>query len=204
MHNNSQSFYKPGIPCRALSILQALDKNQDTTQKALAAQTEMSGAMINQYIKNMQEKGWISMQATNGKKYAYQLTALGQQEQQRLRNAYLSELAGFFSALKQQVFQKLDSLGRRVNLLALFGASELSELLISALQSDTGYHVAALLDPDPEKQGLVQQRLIVAPPEMLQYLHVDALINCSGQAQSRVQEIMAQATGKRIQKIITL
>lgn len=204
MLNYSNSFYKPGISCRALSILEALDRNTETTQKALADQTNMSGAMINQYIKSMQDKGWITMQATNGKKYAYQITPLGQNEQQRLRNAYWSELAGFFAGLKQEVLQKLDSLGSRVNLLAIFGVSELSELLISVLQSTNGYHVAALLDTDQKKQGLVQQRLIVAPPEMLKYLQVDVLINCSSQAESRVQEIIAQTTGNRKQKIITL
>jgi DNA-binding MarR family transcriptional regulator len=199
-----KTFYKPSIASRTLSILEALNDNMETSQKALAEQTMMSGAMINQYIRSLQHKGWLSMEADNGKKYAYRLTRLGLEERSRLRAEYWFEVAGLYSGIKDSLLSRLQAIEPHPQSLAIFGASELSELLIAVLRDSGSYHVAALIDQDAAKQGGIQQGLTVSAPEVLRYVSVQAVINASLVENSDVVRTLPALAGSSQPQIMTL
>jgi FlaA1/EpsC-like NDP-sugar epimerase len=176
----------------------------ETSQKALAQNTMMSGAMVNQYIQDLQHKGWLTVEAMNGKNYAYRLTELGQQHRLKLKAEYVYELATLFGRFRKRFLEKLSSLETQVHSLAIFGASELSELLISVLRTSSTYHIAALLDQDQAKHGQIQHGFTISPVDVLKFITVDAVINASFMEKPELHQAMLQATGNGTPHIITL
>ena len=89
----------------------------------------------------------------DNKSYTYEPTEAGEDLRRSRYAAYSSELVRLYSALKGCIREKVASLETKgIRKIALFGASETGEVVLSAL-ADTQFDVLAVVDNDPEKQG---------------------------------------------------
>lgn len=173
---HDREYIKPTRIARELSILENLAANSELSQSELGQASFLSGAMINQYLRRMNEQGLIRYVPANGKTFHYQLTEKGEDLRRSMFAAYSSELVRLYSSLKRIIKEKLagqlrDGRAR----VALYGASETCEVAMSALH-ETPFEVVAVVDGDPLKHGKKFHGQIISPPEILEVIVCDAVI----------------------------
>jgi DNA-binding MarR family transcriptional regulator len=194
----TNGFYlKPSKSSRILAILDTLSRDSSISQFELGRQLNLSGAMVNQYLKQLQSDGLVEFLPVNGKSYKYALTAEGQQTRRKMFSDYSSETVRLYSTIKDFVLDKLERLdveGRRR--LALFGASETCEVVLSALR-DTNFQVVTLLDNDSAKQGQIFNGHVVSAPHVLDQVDCDAVVITSFGKQSEIYEQLKPYSDKR-------
>ncbi|BCS89512.1 winged helix-turn-helix transcriptional regulator [Pseudodesulfovibrio sediminis] len=190
-------YLKPSKSTRVLAILDALSRDSSLSQFELGKQLHLSGAMVNQYLKQLQSEGLVEYLPINGKSYNYTLTEEGQQSRQRMFSDYSSETVRLYSTIKEFVLDKLNVLETAdKRKLALFGASETCEVVLSALR-ETSFKVMALLDNDTNKQGQIFNGHVVSAPHVLDQMDCDAVVITSFGKQGEIYEQLKPYSNKR-------
>lgn len=190
-------YLKPSKNSRVLAILDTLSRDSSISQFELGRQLNLSGAMVNQYLKQLQSDGLVEFLPVNGKSYRYSLTDEGQQSRRKMFSAYSSETVRLYSTIKDFVLDKLEVLeveGKRR--LALFGASETCEVVLSALR-DSRFQVVTLLDNDSAKQGQIFNGHVVSAPHVLDQVDCDAVVITSFGKQGEIYEQLKPYSEKR-------
>lgn len=173
---NDREFIKPSKVARVLSILDALASDSDLSQQELGQRSGLSGAMVNQYLRELSAEGMINYIPANGKSFRYVLTGQGDTLRRRMFSTYSSELVRLYSSLKRTILDKLKALERKgVRKVVLFGASETCEVVLSAMR-DSAFEVVAVVDNDPEKHGKIFHGQVIASPRILDDLRCQAVI----------------------------
>ncbi|THB65438.1 MAG: winged helix-turn-helix transcriptional regulator [Desulfovibrio sp.] len=184
-------YFKPSKDARVLAILDALTRDNSISQVELGRQMNLSGAMVNQYLKELHDTDMVRFEAVNGKSYRYLLTDQGERRRRQLFSAYSSETIQIYTALKNAILGKLDPLLEKGLLkLALFGASETCEVTLSALR-DTPFQILTLLDNDPAKQGSMFHGYVIAPPDVLDTIACQAVVITSFGGQEEIYQQLA-------------
>lgn len=183
-----REFFKPTKKLRSLAIMEALAGNSRLSQHELGEMSAMSGAMVNQYLKDLQDSELIRFVPVNGKSYSYKLTDPGESVQRESFGKYCAEIVQIYSALKNMVLFKLSSLEEKgLTRIALFGASETCEVVLSALQG-SNFRILALVDNDPDKHGLMFHGFHISPPAVLKSLDCQAVIITSFGRQDEIYD----------------
>ncbi len=190
-------YFKPSKDARVLAILESLSLENELSQSELGRRLRLSGAMVNQYLRELQDEHLIEYEAINGKSYRYVLTAKGERKRQVLFSGCSTEAIQIYAALKDQIAAKLKLLqGKKVEKCVLFGASDTCEVVLGAI-SHTSLEVVALLDNDPIKQGKRLHGYIISPPQVLETIACQAVLITS---YARQDEIHAQIEPLCLQK----
>ena len=190
-------YLKPSKSTRVLAILDALSRDSSLSQFELGKQLNLSGAMVNQYLKQLQGSGLVEFLPVNGKSYRYTLTDRGQQSRREMFSDYSSETVRLYTTIKDFVLEKLSGLreeGKRR--LGLFGASETCEVVLSALR-DTEFQVMLLLDNDTRKQGQIFNGHVVSAPHVLDQVDCDAVVITSFGKQTEIYGQLKPYSEKR-------
>ena len=190
-------YLKPSKSTRVLAILDALSRDSSLSQFELGKQLNLSGAMVNQYLKQLQGNGLVEFLPVNGKSYRYTLTDQGQQSRRQMFSDYSSETVRLYTTIKDFVLEKLGGLregGKRR--LGLFGAAETCEVVLSALR-DTEFQVVVLLDNDKRKQGQIFNGHVVSAPHVLDQVDCDAVVITSFGKQTEIYEQLKPYSDKR-------
>lgn len=200
----NKKFLKPTKHSRVLAILENLTSDSCVTQKEMANNTDLSGAMVNNYLKELSSKGIVELRPINGKSYSYEVTADGEEQRARLLGQYCAEIVQIYSALKKMIEAKLVSLQATgcVNI-ALFGASETCEVTIATLKN-MKFRIMAIVDNDIQKQGTLFLGHVIHPPKILEALDLHAVIITSFGRQQEIYEqlqSLIEKTAKPLQII---
>jgi len=190
-------YLKPSKSSRVLAILDTLSRDSSISQFELGKQLNLSGAMVNQYLKQLQADGLVEFLPVNGKSYRYSLTDEGQQSRRQMFSDYSSETVRLYSTIKDFVLDKLNILeveGKRR--LALFGASETCEVVLSALRY-SNFQVVTLLDNNSAKQGQLFNGHVVSAPHVLDQVDCDAVVITSFGKQDEIYEQLKPYSEKR-------
>lgn len=190
-------YLKPSKSTRVLAILDALSRDSSLSQFELGKQLNLSGAMVNQYLKQLQSTGLVEFLPVNGKSYRYALTDQGQQSRRAMFSDYSSETVRLYTTIKDFILEKLSDLkaqGKRR--LGLFGASETCEVVLSALR-ETDFKVMILLDNDTNKQGQLFNGHVVSAPHVLDQVECDAVVITSFGKQGEIYEQLKPYSLKR-------
>lgn len=181
-------YLKPSKETRVLAILDSLATESDLSQYELGRRLKLSGAMINQYLNSLQSERLVEFLPVNGKSFRYVLTPDGDAMRRRMFSDYSSETIRLYSTVKSFIQNRLRGLKPRgVKRLALFGASETCEVVLSALR-ESDFIVVALLDNDPAKHGRNFHGHVVAHPQVLESLRCDAVVVTSFGKQDEIYE----------------
>lgn len=190
-------YLKPSKSTRVLAILDALSRDSSLSQFELGRQLNLSGAMVNQYLKQLQADGLVAFLPVNGKSYRYTLTDEGQQSRQQMFSDYSSETVRLYTTIKDFVLDKINGLREQgMTRLALFGASETCEVVLSALR-ETDFQVISLLDNDKKKQGQIFNGHVVSAPHVLEQVDCDAVVITSFGKQAEIYEQIKPYSEKR-------
>lgn len=183
------NYLKPSKNTRILAMLDALSIDCGLSQFELGKRLSLSGAMVNQYLRQMQADGLVEYEPVNGKSYRYQLTERGVARRRRMLADYSSETVRIYTTVKEFIRERLSPLSEAGLLrLALFGASETCEVVLSTLQ-DSPFKVVALVDNNSNKYGQLFHGYVVSSPVLMEQLDFDAVVITSF---GRQDEIYAQ------------
>jgi DNA-binding MarR family transcriptional regulator len=190
-------YLKPSKSTRVLAILDALSRDSALSQFELGKQLNLSGAMINQYLKQLQSGGLVEFLPVNGKSYRYALTDQGKQSRREMFSDYSSETVRLYTTIKDFVLAKLEVLrDKGKKRLALFGAAETCEVVLSALK-DSDFQIVVLLDNDTRKQGQIFNGHVVSAPHVLDQVDCDAVVITSFGKQAEIYEQLKPYSEKR-------
>ena len=185
-----RKFFKPKKPARVLTILEAIENNPRVSQSALARQAGVSVAMINSYIKDLQQRDLIFMTGKNRRNTRYFLTDKGRMMSSGMLRNYSTEVIQLYGAAKQSMCTKLERFIKEgIHRIALFGAAETAEVVLAAAER-LPIEIVAAVDNDPARQGAHIGGLTIGRPEDLTRIDVDAVIVSSfAQQDAIVDEI---------------
>jgi hypothetical protein len=173
---NEREYVKPTKGARMLCLLEALAADGSASQHELGLRSCLSGAMVNQYLRELQERSYLRFVPANGKSFRYLVTPRGEKARSEMFASYSSELVRLYSALKAFIAGKLSPLrARGVRRLALYGASETCEVVLAAIR-DMDFRIVALVDNDPSKHGTVLHGQTVSSPRVLEDVSCQAIV----------------------------
>ncbi|MEF2144022.1 MAG: winged helix-turn-helix transcriptional regulator [Desulfovibrionaceae bacterium] len=179
-------YIKPSKDARILAILESLSRDSGLSQYELGKQLSLSGAMINQHLRTLQEQKLVTFQPVNGKSYRYELTESGKASRERMFAAYSSETIRLYTKVKRFIQERLSGLEvEGKHRLALFGASETCEVVLSALV-ECEHQIVALVDNDPQKHGCIFHGHVICSPVVLEQVELDAVVITSFGKQNEI------------------
>ena len=197
-------YIKPSKETRVLAILDSLSHDSALSQYELGRRLKLSGAMVNQYLKLLQEQNLIEYRPVNGKSYRYVLTSGGEKSRRQMFSDYSSETIRLYTNVKDFILSKLRSLERRERKrIALFGASETCEVVLSALR-DTAFQVVAVVDNDVEKHGSLFHGYIISSPVVLDQVDSQAVVITSFGRQDEIYLQLQSVSQRRGLEIVRL
>ncbi|WP_078717157.1 winged helix-turn-helix transcriptional regulator [Paucidesulfovibrio gracilis] len=190
-------YLKPSKQARVLAILDALNDDSGLSQYELGCRLHLSSAMVNQYLRSMQQEDLVRFKPRDGKSYHYELTAEGQACRESMFAEYSSETVQLYSRIKRYVKSRVLGLERSGRTrVVLFGAAETCEVVLSALM-DGGLTVLALLDNDEEKHGRVFHGHVIGHPALLEQIDCDAVVITSFGKQQEIFEQLSSFSERK-------
>ena len=129
-----------------LSLLQAVERQNNVTQRSLADELGVAVGLINAYVKRGVKRGLIKVQHVPKRRFAYYLTPHGFAEKSRLAALYLSSSFEFFRQARRDCDAATNAAAEQGwNRLVLIGASDLAEIaIICAAESNA--KIVAVVD----------------------------------------------------------
>ncbi len=114
-----------------LNLLEAVDRQNEITQRSLANELGVAVGLINAYVKRGVKRGLIKVQQVPKRRFAYYLTSQGFAEKSRLAALYLSSSFEFFRKARRDCEAATQAASDRGwNRIVLVGASDLAEIAI--------------------------------------------------------------------------
>jgi len=166
-------FLTPTKEFRRLSILSAVHHHPHVSQHKIAAQTNLSSAMVNSYIKTLTDQGFITTKNRNQRDFNYFLTKTGEELLSSLLMRYSAEIVQFYSGAKREIRQRLSGILNRSpgTKVVLYGASDTCEIVLQTLLDFPDAEVVGIVDGELEKQGrTLRDHTVLAP---------DAILGCN-------------------------
>jgi DNA-binding MarR family transcriptional regulator len=149
---NSANGREEADPQIVLGILEAIDRGDKVTQRAVANELGVALGLVNAYLKRCMKKGWVKMRSAPTRRYAYYLTPQGFTEKSKLTANYLAYSFSFFRTARADCEKVLaEAVARRMKRVALVGASELSEIIMLCA-ADLPLEIVGIVDA--RKAGL--------------------------------------------------
>lgn len=199
----NSKFLLPNKLYRQLSVLMAIRTKARISQHQIAKLTNLSSSMVNNYMKELQEKKWITISGKTNRTQSYHLTPVGQAELISLLLNYSSEIIQLYTAAKHEVAERIKNLcSEGVRKVALFGAAETAEV-VHAAAKDLPLQIEAVVDSNPAKQGTRFNGITIQAPEELKKKNIDAILITSFARQTEIQGLIKNLLGDSV-KIRTL
>lgn len=173
------SFFTPTAKLKELTLLQHIEKNPDTTQKEMAQVIGAAPSMVNVYINEYEEKGYIIREYISQKVVKYRITTEGLKRKNYLVITYLHELLKLYRLARENVENFLDSLiNKGYKNVLLYGAGEVAETILGIVKDrkDIGPCVVALIDDDSTRENEELLGYKIIPRDDIEKYDHDAIV----------------------------
>lgn len=152
-----------------LELLQAIDQQDDISQRHLAQEMGVALGLANSYLKRCVKKGWIKMTTAPANRYLYYLTPTGFAEKARLT-------ADFFSTSLALFRQSGDAYTQLFNLcvengdqrILLVGLSDLTEIAYTR-SLECNLQVTAVYQPGASRSDFFGLNVVDAIPDNAEF-----------------------------------
>lgn len=205
---DSIEYLTPTKHFRELSVMLALHNDHDLRQQEIANQVNMSGAMVNSYIKQLKECGWVVVENKNRRDFTYRLSSTGQKHLVQHLMACSAEIVELYKKAKLELVNQLKEnfAGDETVKVMLFGGSETARLVISVLAYFPNVEIVGVVDNDAEKWGTVIDSYEIRQPESAKAIAFDCFVISSFAKQDEIFEAIRAfgKTGIRIVKLSSL
>ncbi|WP_176330354.1 winged helix-turn-helix transcriptional regulator [Oceanobacillus rekensis] len=166
------TLFHPTAELKELMVLEMLDKDTNITQKELSNKLSVATSMINQYIKQLEEKQFLVKDKKSSRNVNYIVTSRGIKRKKYLLMTYVYELLQLYNLAKDSfdfIFTKIES--KKINNILLYGGGEVAETVINLIneRGDTDLKITAIIDDDDKKQGDKLLGYEIVDPRKLNY-----------------------------------
>lgn len=172
-------FFNPTSEYKELQLLQYIEKKPEATQKEIGSIINGAASMVNVYINDLEEKGYLIRDYQSPKVVFYRITGEGVKRKNYLAFSYLRELIDLYGLAKNSVEESLKAIiekGYR-NVL-LYGAGEVAETIIAVVRDkmDSGLNILGLIDDDLDKIGSQMLGYGIISRDCIEDMDHDAII----------------------------
>ncbi|WP_353095817.1 winged helix-turn-helix transcriptional regulator [Tissierella praeacuta] len=189
-------FFTPTSELKELTILQHIENNEDTTQKELAEVVNAAPSMINVYINDYEEKGYIKRQYISQKIVKYKITSDGIRRKNFLLITYLHELMKLYKLAKENIERFIRDLENRgyINIL-LYGAGEVAGTILSVIRDRESIklNIVGLIDDNKSLQGKMMMGYRIISLEEVQSHNHDAIVITSYAYEDSIRKRLEEA-----------
>lgn len=204
----NSDFFSPAKKFRQLSILQAVVNESHLSQQEIARTANLSGAMVNEYVRILREQGLIDVVDKNKRDKLYHLTDVGKKNLTELLMLCSAEIVQLYGQAKYEIISRLTEYftTRETCKTVLFGGAETAEVVISALEQFPQVVLSTVVDNDSAKWGEKIGNHIIQPPDLLHKITFDSLIISSFARQEEIYESVSwlKKSGVKIIKLTSL
>ncbi len=191
-------FLAPARKLRELWILMALGHDERASQHRLAKRVGLSPARVNEYLRDLEERGWIAREGETNRTIRYRLTDVGRAERSQAYLAFCGEMVRLYGQTKLPFRAALEALAENgLKRLVLFGAAETCEM-VSAAARGLDVLVAGVVDGDPSRVGTWVGGHLVEDPAAIVGLEPDAVLITSFGAPNAIYESIRGLEGHGI------
>jgi DNA-binding MarR family transcriptional regulator len=169
-------LYTPAPRLNQLRIIEQIAGNSDITQSELAQKCSLSVAMVNNYMKEMSDRGLLEYRRKSSKTISYHVTASGRQAAELTQNEMLRELIEMAGDARDSVRDIIMSrAGRELRRVVLYGSGILAEVAFHALES-ARVRVVGVCSSIPEETGTEWCGREIINASQIRYLAPDAVV----------------------------
>jgi predicted transcriptional regulator len=193
-------YFLPNKDFRHLSILLAMYHNPELSQHGIATQANLSGAMVNGYVKKMKQCGLVNILQKNKRDNVYVLTSSGKTSLMKCLIGCSTELVQLFSQLRDELQERLHSYFTRNDSrkIILFGGANTAQLVLSAIDPLPYVSIEAIVDNDSSKWGKSLGKNKIQSPEIMDELDFDCVVISSYACQNEIYETISHLLKKNV------
>lgn len=141
-------------PIITLGLLNAIEENEQITQRAVAKDLGVALGMVNAYLKRCVKKGYVKVTQAPANRYAYYLTPTGFSEKGRLTAEYLFSSFNFFRNARQECSNILmQCVADGYHNIVLVGSGDLAEIFVLCSR-EFDVHLNGLVEDNNEIPGI--------------------------------------------------
>jgi len=148
-----------GQDIRTLQVLEEFERNDETSQRALAEKLNVSLGLVNSFIKRLTRKGYFKVTNLPANRIKYILTPKGAAEKVKLTYDYVQYSFQYYKKTRTKLHAILNGMEKNnCRQLVFWGATELAEIAYISLQ-DTSMELLAIVDPDLSKKNFLGRKV---------------------------------------------
>lgn len=137
-------------------ILDLIEKNKNITQREMSIAIGVAVSMINSYLDNYEQKGYIKRKYLSTKTVEYFVTKKGLERRKVLNIGYLNASQHLYNSAKENIERFLIQIEEKgFKNIFLYGAGEVAELLLYTIKASKiiSINVLGIIDDDSKKIG---------------------------------------------------
>jgi len=171
------TYLRPTAPLRKVLLLSELDREPQSSQRTLAKRAGVSLSVADAYLARFIDDGLVTKTSLNRRDCAYALSERGRKHLSKELLRYLREVFFLSTNARTEISTHIEGLflDEGPIQIAVYPAGGVGESVTHALESSR-IEVKALVDDDPQRQGLLLHGLEVLAPEALKGVPVDAVL----------------------------
>lgn len=153
---NNNLFFKPTPLYKEFVVLDQIEKNYLVTQRELSFVLNVSVSMINEYLVDAEENGFLIRKYHSSKTVEYWITKRGIERKKHLNILFLRSAQGIYHKAQENIVEFLHMVEKKgFQSVFLYGAGEVAEVILSTIMYVKGFslRVLGLIDDDIEKKG---------------------------------------------------
>jgi predicted transcriptional regulator len=170
------SLYLQSPQLNQLNLLREVSANAHITQAELASRCYLSVAMVNNYMKELCECGFLEYHRKTIKSVTYHLTSAGAQHLESLQAKLVDEMVSMFVAAKEHIrIRIMNQTSTALQRVVLYGSGPLAQLAFHALEL-SNVCVLGVCDDNPTMIGRDFCGREVVSPSQIRFIAPDAVI----------------------------
>ncbi|MGD9678807.1 MAG: winged helix-turn-helix transcriptional regulator [Vulcanibacillus sp.] len=174
-------FFKLTPLYKEFMLLDMIEKDSNITQRDMSNTLGVALSMINAYIENYEEKGYLKRKYQSTKKVEYLITKLGKERRKLLNIWYLKSSYDVYRSAKDNIISFLNQIiDKGFKKILLYGAGEVAEIMLQVLNDDNNIplEILAVIDDDSSKSNNVIVNLpIIRKEQIKEYTHDGILVS---------------------------
>lgn len=162
---NDNTFFKPTPLYKEFVILDLIEKKEKITQRYMSDYLKVSVSMVNSYLDNYEDRGYISREYINSKIVTYTITNRGIERKKILNFGFLKSSQSIYYLARENINTFLNHIVKSgYKNIVLYGAGEVAEILLRTIKIDkeSPLKVIAVIDDDVNKHGnlLLDEKIV--------------------------------------------
>jgi DNA-binding MarR family transcriptional regulator len=146
-------FISPTKQSRLLSVLYSIYEKPEASQHKIAANTDLSSSMVNNYIKWLKREGFITVLGKTNRTQQYHLSETGRVMLRQSLLDYSAEIVRLYGTVKNEISNILKGFyNEGIRTIVLFGVAETAEIVYAAAKR-TALVIIGVVDSDERNKG---------------------------------------------------